>query len=140
MAIDNIDRLIEHTDHPVIERYLIAFVGYPGDLESATRDDILHQTLKLDINLNIRLHRMSTEFFDEDGDLIPTPDDWKAQQLLCFESTYLRVTLDQIIADIDAFHENPSDWPFHTELCIWCGITRSMHPVHYCKKCHDRNW
>ena len=78
MAIENIDRLIEHTDHAVIERYLIAFVGYPGDLKSATRDDILRQTLKLDINLNIRLHRISTEFFDEDGDLIPTPDDWKS--------------------------------------------------------------
>ena len=51
MTIDNIDRLIEHTDHPVIERYLIAFVGYPDDLESASRDDILHKTLTLDIDL-----------------------------------------------------------------------------------------
>ena len=121
MAIDKIDRLIEHTDHPVIERYLIAFVGYPDDLESASRDDILRQTLTLDIDLNIRLRRMSTEFFDEEGELIATPDDWKAQELLGFESTYPCATLEQIIADIDAFHENPSDWPFHTLPCVWCG-------------------
>ena len=57
---------------------------------------------------------MSTEFFDEEGELIATPDDWKAQELLGFESTYPCATLEQIIADIDAFHENPSDWPFHT--------------------------
>ena len=140
MAIENIDRLIEHTDHPVIERYLIAFVGYPDDLESASRDDILHKTLKLDIDLNIRLRRMSTEFFDEEGELIATPDDWKAQELLGFESTYHCVTLDQIIADIDAYHENPSDWPFHTLPCVHCGGVRPMHPDHYCKPCHDRNW
>ena len=140
MAIDNIDKLIEHTDHPVIERYLIAFVGYPDDLESASRDDILRQTLTLDIDLNIRLHRMGVEFFDEAGELLPTPDNWKAQELLGFESTYPCVTLEQIIADIDAFHENPTDWPFHTEPCVHCGITRSIHPDHYCKACHDRNW
>ena len=108
MAIDNIDRLIEHTDHPVIERYLIAFVGYPDDLESASRDDILHKTLTLDIDLNIRLRRMSTEFFDEEGELIATPDDWKAQELLGFESTYPCVTLDQIIADIDDYERTPN--------------------------------
>ena len=108
MTIDNIDRLIEHTDHPVIERYLIAFVGYPDDLESASRDDILHKTLKLDIDLNIRLRRMSTEFFDEEGELIATPDDWKAQELLGFESTYPCVTLEQIIADIDDYERTPN--------------------------------
>ena len=143
MAIDNIDRLIEHTDHPVIERYLIAFVGYPDDLESASRDDILHQTLTLDIDLNIRLHRMSTEFFDEEGDLIPTPDDWKAQELLGFESTYPCVTLEQIIADIDDYERTPNKqlWPWFTDLCVWCGCSRSMHHAAlYCKGCHDRNW
>ncbi len=55
-------RLLDHTDHPVIERYLIAFVAYPGNLETATRDDILQATMTLDIDLNIRLHRLGVEF------------------------------------------------------------------------------
>ena len=147
MAIDNIDRLIEHTDHPVIERYLIAFVGYPDDLESASRDDILHKTLTLDIDLNIRLRRMSTEFFDEEGELIATPDDWKAQELLGFESTYPCVTLDQIIADIDDFRTHPkSERPMalvpHAASAFRVESSRSMHhAVHFtARSCHDRNW
>ena len=109
MPIENIAKLLTNTDHPVVERYLIAFVGYPRDIESATRDELLKATLQLDIDLNIRLHRLGVEFFDENGDLIPTPDDWKAQELLGFESTYGAVTLDQIIDDIDAYNENPSE-------------------------------
>ena len=146
MTIDNIDRLIEHTDHPVIERYLIAFVGYPDDLESASRDDILHKTLTLDIDLNIRLRRISTEFFDEEGDLIPTPDDWKAQELLGFESTYPCVTLEQIIADIDDLRTHPKSehlWPwFHTLplRLVWLFPINAPRRSLYCKGCHDRNW
>ena len=58
MTIHNIDKLLNNTDHPVVERYLIAFVGYPRDIESATRDELLKATLTLDIDLNIRLHRI----------------------------------------------------------------------------------
>ena len=108
---DPIQVLLDHTDHPVVERYLIAFIGYTGDLESASREDILRGTLTLDIDLNIRLRRIDTEFFDDDGELIPTPDDWVAQELLGFESTYPVVTLQQILADIEAYTDNPADWP-----------------------------
>ena len=115
MPIDAIDKLLDHTIHPVVERYLVAFHNYEGELDKANRDDILRQTMTLDIDLNIRLIDISTEFFDENGDLIPTPDDWVAQELLGFESTYRTVTLDQIIADIAAYNENPADWPEFTE-------------------------
>ena len=138
MAIDNIDKLLNNTDHPVVERYLIAFVGYPRDIESATRDELLKATLTLDIDLNIRLHRLGVEFFDEEGELLPTPDDWKAQELLGFESTYQAVTLQQIIADIDAYNEDPSEWPITSEPCLYCGSPRTMHPYFYCYSC--RQW
>ena len=138
MAIDNIDKLINNTDHPVVERYLIAFVAYPRDIESATRDELLTATLTLDIDLNIRLHRLGVEFFDEEGELLPTPDDWKAQELLGFESTYGAVTLEQIIADIDAHDEDPSEWPVTSEPCLYCGKPRTLHPYFYCYSC--RQW
>ena len=138
MAIDNIDKLLNNTDHPVVERYLIAFIGYPDDIESATRDTLLKATLTLDIDLNIRLHRLGVEFFDDEGELIPTPDDWKAQELLGFESTYQAVTLKQIIADIDAYNKNPSEWPTTSAPCLYCGLPLTTHPYLYCYSC--RQW
>jgi len=111
MKPDLIKTLLDDSDHPVAERYLIACVGYPAALETASREDILRQTLALDIDLNIRWHRVELEFFDDEGELIPAPDDWKAQELLGFESTYPCVTLEQIVADIKAYNANPADWP-----------------------------
>ena len=144
MATDNITKLLDNSDHAVVERYLIAFVGYPGNLESATRDDILHETLPLDIDLNIRLHENGVAFFNRDGDAIPTPSNWKAQQLLGFESRSRYVTLQQIVDDIedyDPLGQKNGNWPWFTDLCVWCGCSRSMrHSELYCKACHDRGW
>ncbi|MCY3864243.1 MAG: hypothetical protein OXG68_02280 [Chloroflexi bacterium] len=106
-----LNKVIDHSEHPVIERYLVGFHGYDGDLDGASRRDILEPTLSLDIDACIKYINISTEHFDEDGELIPTPDDWKAQLLIGFESTYRSVTLSTIAADIDAYNANPADWP-----------------------------
>ena len=108
---DQIDRLLQHNDHPVIERYLVAVHGYDGDLDTATRQQLLEPTLSLDIDLNIRLIDISTEWEDENGDIGPKPDTWKAELLLGFESTYRSLSLTTILADVDAYHKDPADWP-----------------------------
>ena len=109
--LEALHKVIEHSDHPVIERYLVAFHGYDGDLDGATRRDILEPTLSLDIDACIKYIDIATEHFNDEGELIPAPDDWKAQLLIGFESTYRSVTLPAIAADIDAYNDNPADWP-----------------------------
>ena len=106
-----LNKVIDHSEHPVIERYLVAFHGYEGDLDGATRRDILEPTLSLDIDACINYIDISTEHFDDEGELIPTPDNWKTQLLIGFESTYHSVTLPTIAADIDAYNADPTDWP-----------------------------
>ena len=109
--LEALNKVIDHSDHPVIERYLVAFHGYEGDLDGTTRRDILEPTLALDIDACIKGIDISTEHLDDDGELIPTPDNWKADLLIGFESTYQSVSLPTIAADIDAYNANPADWP-----------------------------
>ncbi len=121
-----IHRLLDHSDHLVVETYLMAFVGYPGSVESATRDDILHSTLHYDVELSLRLHSLGVEFFDADGELIDTPDNWKAQELLGFESTYRAVSLQGILADIEQYERTPALWPWYGKRCDYCGEPIAM--------------
>ena len=123
---DHIDHLLDNTDHPVVERYLIAFIGYPENIELATRDDILFQTLGLDIDFNIRLHEIGIEFFDENGDLVALPENWKAQHVLGFESTYNCVRLPIINADIQQYANTPELWPWYTKRCQYCDDPMPM--------------
>ena len=49
---DQIERLLEHNDNPVIERYQVAVHGCGGDLDTDSRQLLLESTRSLDIDLN----------------------------------------------------------------------------------------
>ena len=139
MISNQIHDLLHYSDHPVVERYLMGFVGYPGNLESATRDDLLQSTMTQNIHSNIRLYQLGVVFFDREGQQIETPDTWKAQELLGFESTYRATTLTQILQDIRIHDANPTDWPESTIRCTDCrhaGIKASG----ICRQCLAPNW
>ena len=110
-ALEALNLVVANSWHPVVQRYLVAFLNWTDELDGTTRDQLLGPTLQLDIDTCIRWHRVSIEHFDEQGDLTEEAEDWIARELIGFESTYRGVSLTEIAADILVYNEDPTDWP-----------------------------
>lgn len=100
--------ILAHQHHPVIETYLAAFYNF----ETYTMKD--RRTL-LDsienaegtVEQTMQYLRMNTEHEDEEGNIIPTPDYWKAELVIEFADHAL---LYEIVRDIEEYKHNPTSW------------------------------